>query len=108
MPNQSKPQKDKISKSKTLMLCFYKVDQTGDQIDNIGLSDHVIKMKKVYRYRDIPRHIEMEEEKLKKTEWCETFKARIAPQVCMLRREYDTAGYCNKCKGPKKSNTPHP
>ncbi|MEW6327614.1 MAG: hypothetical protein AB1487_08480 [Thermodesulfobacteriota bacterium] len=94
--------KDRISKGKTLMLCFYKVDQLGDQADNIGLSDYIIKMKKAYRYRDIPRQMEMEEERLKKTEWCETFKARIAPQVCMLRRKYDTAGYCNKCKGPKK------
>jgi len=102
MFNRSIPKKEKISKNKALMICFYKVDQTGGQIDNVGLSDHIIKMKKAYRYRDIPRHIEMEEERLKKTEWCETFKARIAPQVCMLRRKYDTAGYCNKCRGTKK------
>lgn len=102
MRNQSMPRNDNTSKNKTLMLCFYKVDQADDRVDNIGLSDHIIKMKKIYRYRDIPRHLEMEEEKLKKMEWCETFKARIAPQVCMLRRKYDTAGYCNKCSGTRK------
>ncbi len=102
MPDPSQPQKEKMPKNKVIMICFYKADPAVDQTDSVELSDYITKMKKMYRYRDIPRRVEMEEEKLKKTEWCEPFKAKIAPQVCMLRRKYDTAGYCNRCKGTKK------
>lgn len=102
MSLQPVPKTPKTTRGKAIMLCFYKTEQAARQVDSIELSDYTAKMKKVYRYRDIPRSVDLEEEKLKKMQWCEPFKAKIAPQVCMLRRKYDTAGYCSNCTGTRE------
>lgn len=102
MDTGSVAKKQKAVKNRAIMLCFYKTEQLASQVDNIELSDYTAKMKKMYRYRDIPRSMDLEEEKLRKAQWCEAFKAKIAPQVCLLRRKYDTAGYCSNCRGARQ------
>ncbi len=60
--------------------------------------DYQIRMQKRYRYKDIKRNHDLEEKALKNTIECKTFKARLSPQVCMLRKMMYPYKACLDCK----------
>lgn len=75
---------------------------TGDplHLDTGSLEwiDRQIRMQRRHRYREAKRDHRLEEDALKETIECKVFKARLRPQVCMLRKKMFPYKPCQECK----------
>ncbi|MBW2645772.1 MAG: hypothetical protein JRE23_06285 [Deltaproteobacteria bacterium] len=63
----------------------------------LWLLEFHMRMQKRFRYKEIVRNRQLEEQKLRETAWCDLFHARILPRVCQLR---ERCGFdCDACRG---------
>lgn len=59
--------------------------------------DYRARMEHLHRYRRIERNQRLEEKALEKTIECKTFRTRLLPQVCMLRKQLFPYKPCLEC-----------
>lgn len=65
---------------------------------NLEWIDRQIRMRRRHQYREVKRDHDLEENALKETIECKMFKARLRPQICMLRKKMAPYKPCLECK----------
>lgn len=74
------------------------VDSPNTDTGNLEWIDRQIRMRRRHHYREFKRDHALEENALKETIECKIFKARLRPQICMLRKNMAPYKPCLECK----------
>lgn len=73
-------------------------DALNTNMGNLEWLDRQIRMRWLHKYQEVKRDHRLETQALKNTIYCKTYKARLRPQVCMLRKRLFPYKPCLDCK----------